>query len=124
MFLGKNNMLMVLLMLLVFTSQSMATITMSCQMNSNSGSVKSASTNVMHHQLASATAMKNATAMTSDHDCEQHKCHCPMSGCTPVALLSTKSLNEVLLSSPKISQLNRPLYQYSSPSLYRPPIMS
>ena len=107
--LATNKILIVMLMLLVFASQSMAASVMSCQSNMPTTAMSMIMDTEMHHD----DAMPN---------CEQQSCHCSMGSCSAVVLLSTSLLNATAITSAK--KINQSLFSLSEQTLtaiYHPP---
>jgi len=117
----QNKILVILLMLVAFIGQAMASTTMSCVHESMDMSA-------MQNDTMSEMTMNHADMMLTNDgesnkmDCCQEQCQCPMSGCVSLSFLIDTHFNSLAITEQKISQL--PLIHQSqiNSSLYRPPI--
>lgn len=113
--LRKGRFLIVLLVLLGFVSQVVASAVMSPKMSSIHQSMPTM--NMMDH---SSHAMDLVSMAASD--CCQQDCYCPMAGCV-AAMLPTLTSYDVVISPFQISlQPLSLVVSQSLSSLYRPPI--
>jgi hypothetical protein len=120
---GKINVLMVMLLLLAFVGQTMASTVMPYQMTTQSQS---------NHQMMSGM---DHSAHTMDHDanmvdtlqtsmdCCDQDCSCVMGSCTSVTLTAAPFAIEAKITTQKIVQYLHHLLAQSPTSLYRPPIL-
>ena len=122
--LTQNKILVILLMLVAFIGQAMASTTMSCVHES-----KDVDMSMMQHANMSETITMNHADMmlansdqSSKMDCCQEQCKCPMSGCISLSLLIDTRFNYGVIAEQKISQLSSLHQPQVNSSLYRPPI--
>ena len=118
--LTQNKIFVILLMLVAFIGQAVASTTMSCVHESMDMST-------MQHATMSETMMNHADMTTNSQqnnkmDCCQEQCKCPMSGCVSIYLLVDTRFNSEPIPEQKISQLSSIHQSQTNSSLYRPPI--
>jgi len=119
--LTQNKIFVILLMLVAFIGQAVASTTMSCVH-------ESMDMPAMQHATMSETMMNHADMMTTNSeqsnkmDCCQEQCKCPMSGCVSFYLLVDTRFNSELIPEQKISLLSSIHQSQINSSLYRPPI--
>ncbi len=106
--------LMVVLMLLVFVGQASAFTVVPCEMNGQASMMSG-----MSHPIHDMSDMAS-----SDMDCCDQECSCPMGSCVSAVLFNTPVLIEPELISQKIIQSPTRVLMQTLTSLYRPPILS
>jgi len=122
-----NQILIVMLILLAFTGQAIASTAMSYAAVSCVHESMTTEVSMMGHEAMTHEAMGNedsANMMLADSkmDCCQEQCKCPMNGCVSISLLINSYFNSEIIAEQKISQsLSQHKSQINS-SLYRPPI--
>lgn len=118
----KHNLLVILLMLVAFVGQAIASVTMSCVHESMT--VDSAM--LMQHDAMSVPAMANNIVQEQNQstmmDCCQEQCQCPMSGCLSLFMHTNSSFPSAIITEQQITQLPSLAKSQVNPSLYRPPI--
>jgi hypothetical protein len=123
----KNRLLIALLMLMPFISQTMASTAMACvhQVQHNDFSM------MTHHSEAgpSTGEMISHTDMNSENkvdesmmDCCKVQCQCAMSSCFSFSALLNYTFNAYISGEQKIAQLPSLVLPQVNSSLYRPPI--
>lgn len=126
------------LLLMAFTSQSIASLWMSCQHNAGSNTATMDGTMAaMHHDMSAMTDMNHMhSAMSMDHmdhtskksthqqaDCCETLGHCSSSGCSLAAFVNTPWLSVAVLGSNVLDLYNVTVPTALSTSLFRPPIL-
>jgi len=114
----KHNLLIVILVLLTFIGQAIASTAVPCH-QMNAMDMSSQQMAMMDHSMASDNQANEGMIKA---DCCQQDCNCPL-GISASATLSTSLTIEYLaFSSQKIAQYSNLLSSQSLTSLYRPPI--
>lgn len=120
--LAHNNILIVMLMLVAFIGQAMASTAVSYSAASCVHGSMNAEMVMMTHtdmMLKDSEQGKNQAAIM---DCCQEQCQCPMSGCVSLSLLFNTQFNSEVVSEQKIFQFSSLHQSQINSSLYRPPI--
>lgn len=120
--LGQNKILTILLMLLVFTSQAMASIVMPCPMTMQATTMNMDKMNHAQHNMTQSTTPAER-AETEAMDCHDQSCNCPTGHCASMALPIASNMTKAMISSAKIDQLPQLIVNQTPLSLYRPPII-
>ncbi len=119
MFFIKNKVLTVVVMLLVFVGQAMASSASPCLMDNNSQSDNPTMMNHLGHDMGASEMASDS----GDLDCCDQDCACLMSSCAPVALLSLAyNGTDSVVASQKTRQFLYLVKNQYSDSLFRPPI--
>jgi len=118
----KHKLLVVVLVLLAFVSQTVASMTVSCdhmKMMDMSEKMR------MSHSMDSGSMASDAknSESTTVADCCQQDCNCSMGLSFSATISSSAFIDSWALSSQKIEQYTNILLSYSLTSLYRPPII-
>jgi len=122
-----NNILIVMLMLIAFIGQSMASTAMPCtheSMNADMSMMNHANmvdTPMLHTDMMSVNE-EQGNAQEATMDCCQEQCQCPMSGCVNLSFLLNTSFNSEIIAEQKILQSSSLQQSKINSSLYRPPI--
>lgn len=118
-----TRILVVTMMMLAFLSQGFTAVSMSCDMTQNDHSSHAiVMQDNMHHQMMSAHSMADMN-MSQGGECCDSDCKCPEQACQSITLFYSQYL--VLHSNPsseKIPSVDVNQRQFTSQSLYRPPI--
>jgi len=125
--LAQNKILVILLMLVAFIGQAMASITVPCaheSMNTNMSMMAHEDMSNMNHTDMMSDGTEQADNQTTTMDCCQEQCKCPMNGCISISLFVNVNLgfNYGVIAQQKISQLPSLHQPQVNTSLYRPPI--
>jgi len=130
--LAHNNIFIVMLMLVTFIGQAMASTAVSYSATSCvHGSMNAEMTMMSHDNVDNDTTdevMNHSSMMLSDinkestMDCCQEQCQCPMNGCVSLSLLFNSYFNSEIIAEQKIPQSSSLHKSQVSASLYRPPI--
>ncbi|ATC83644.1 MULTISPECIES: hypothetical protein [Pseudoalteromonas] len=114
--------LLVVVMLLTFVGQAVASVNQQCEMPHMSLSAKHA-THVMSESKLH-TGMMEMDCCSDEADV-QNDCHCPINGCGSSSILTSPALFTAFsLSSEKVTQLNSGISSPPSNTLYRPPMFA
>ena len=111
----KHKLLVVILVLLAFVSQTVASMPVSCD------DMKM----TMSHSMDSGSMSSNAidSESTTVADCCEHDCNCSIGLSISATLSSSAFIDSWALLSQKIEQYTNILLSHSLTSLYRPPII-
>ena len=133
---AQNKVLIVMLMLVTFIGQAMASTTMSYATAScthESMNADMANMVMNHDDMMSAIHDETNDQKKSQQkgqeknqgtmmDCCQEQCQCPMNGCVSLSLLVDTRFNYLAITEQRISQLSSLHRSQINSSLYRPPI--
>lgn len=113
----QSNIVVVMLMLMTFIGQAMASTAMPC------AHVSMDMPMMNHEEMSNTDAMSVMDDEASMMDCCQDQCQCPMSGCVSLFVLINNHVSHSDKAEQGIYQI--PLLHPSqvSSSLYRPPIL-
>jgi len=118
----RNNIVIVILMLVAFIGQAMASTAMSYSGASCVDGDMANTMPMMSHDHMLLDDSDKKTAMMASMDCCQDDCKCPSNGCLSLSFLLNTSLNSQVFSDKKITQFPSLNKSQASSSLYRPPI--
>ncbi|MDO6489194.1 hypothetical protein Q4506_15175 [Colwellia sp. 4_MG-2023] len=118
----RNNIVIVMLMLVAFIGQAMASTAMSYSGASCVDGDMANTMPMMSHDHMLLDDSDKKTAMMASMDCCQDDCKCPSNGCLSLSFLLNTSLNSQVFSDKKITQFPSLNKSQASSSLYRPPI--
>ena len=128
----RSNILIVMLMLLTFTGQTLAKTTSvfyvaSCAHESMNADMPMMSHNAItgdmaHEMMSHDSVMLSENTQDSIMDCCQEQCQCPMNGFVSLPFLFNSSFNAEVRAEQKIFQLSSLHQSQINSSLYRPPI--
>lgn len=121
----KAKITIIVLMLLTFFGQAIASVTMSC-----SHEMTMDMSTMSHDNMADAISHTNMMLESDKQDssqeylmdCCQEQCKCSMSGCVSLSLLLHTRFNTGVIAEQKILQLALVHQSQINASLYRPPI--
>lgn len=126
MFLRKQNILIVMLTLLVFAGQAVASAVNTCQKDIETGDrgyqTQLANEHSAHATLHKTQASDKEEISTENCVCCDLDCYCPMGSCVSIAMSTLYNGGETLKLSKKIERLPSLVISQTIPSLFRPPI--
>ena len=115
----KHKLLVVVLVLLSFVGQTIASTAVPChKMNK----MDMTQTMMMHHDAMDMATDSDDTASSVMLDCCQQDCNCPIGLSASANISSSLSVETFTISAQKIEQYANLLQSQSLTSLYRPPI--
>lgn len=123
MFLSKHKILVVVLMLLLFMSQAIASAVVPCNMKLQKQSQNTAVTsNHTHASIHSTHIEKSSSSEWLSCDCNTQDCQCPMGSCFSIIVPTAPTAVNTMPSSQQITASLLPVTRQIPTSLYRPPI--
>jgi len=129
-----NNIVIVMLVLMTFIGQAMASTAMSYSgVSCVHGAMKSKMSDItMSDSTVPDSSMSKMDMTLTDNDqdsdmnmsmdCCEDECKCPMNGCVSLSFLLNSHISTAIVAEQKILQLSSSHQSQSSVSLYRPPI--
>ncbi len=126
--LAQNKIVVILLMLVAFIGQAMASVAVPCahesMMNTSMSMMTHESMTNMNHAEMMSGSIEQSDNQATKMDCCQEQCKCPMNGCVSLSLFvnANPSFNYGAITQQKISQLPSLHQPQVNASLYRPPI--
>ncbi len=120
----KYNGMVVILMLLTFVGQVMATSLNTCQKDEDNGYVHRSSTMYADSEHSPTYPVETSTnpAASNHCNCCVLECFCPLESCVSLTLTTMKNNEDMLIPSQKIKQPRLLAISPTYPTIFRPPI--